>query len=153
MRRRRAAAEARVSCGLPIRAPDRVEHGARGGAAGVERVAAAVIRAVPLVLEEPRELDELRTPGVLRTDGGDVLPVRAALAVVEDVRAVQRDEHGVVPGADRFAKTAGGGELRGVALPLVRAARERIIVGGRSQRRALLDDRRGPFAAATDDLE
>src|SRR3954454_14500261 len=121
MRRRRAAAEGRASCGLPIRTADRVEHGARGGAACIERVAVAVIGAVPLVFEEMRELDELRTPGVLRTDRGDVLPIRSALAVVEDVRRVKRDEHGVIPGADRFAKPAGGGELRGVAFPLIRA--------------------------------
>src|SRR5438270_10408209 len=94
-----------------------------GGTAFIQCVAVAFIGAVPLLLETPRELDELRPPSVLRTDRGDVLPVRAPFAVVQDVRAVQRDEHRVVPGPDCFAQTAGGGELRGVALPLVRAAR------------------------------
>src|SRR4051812_36341225 len=151
-RRPRAAAARRASRGLPVRAADRVEDLARGGAAFGERIAAAVVGAVPLVFKTLRELDEPRAPGVLRADPGDVLPIRAALAVVNDVRGVERDEHGVIPGADRFAKTAGGGELRGVAFPFVRAARKRIVVARRGQRHTLLDDARGRLAAAADHL-
>src|SRR3954452_17239171 len=101
-RRRRAAAATRASRGLPVRAADRAEDLARGGAAFGERIAAAVVGAVPLVFETLRELDEPRAPGLLRADPRDVLPIRAALAVVQDVRGVESDENGVIPGTDRL---------------------------------------------------
>ena len=89
---------------------------------------------------------------MLRRQARDVLPVRAALAVVQLAAAEQRRQHGVVPGPDRLAKAARRGELLRVALPLRGLARQRVLVGARGQRQRGLG-RLGASAAGRADRE
>ena len=121
-------------------------------AAVVQCLFGTLLGAVPLLLESLREPDQLRTPRDRWRKGGDVLPVRAALAEVQDPGAVAGHEHGVVPGADGLAVAAFGRELRRVTLPLVRAARERVVVTRGAQRRAGAQRPRIAAARAPDHL-
>src|SRR3954447_14576259 len=121
MRRRLRSAAGRVSEFTST--ADRAEDQLRAARAIVERFEGRFGAAVPLALVLPRQVRELRPPRHLGAHHRYVLPVRAAFAEAEDAGAVARHEHCVIPGADRFADAARGGELRGVTLPFRRAAR------------------------------
>src|SRR5258706_995844 len=109
-----------------------VEDALRPLRAFIERIARGGGAAVPLRLEPAGQGNEVAAPGQFRREGPDVLPVRPSLAVVQDAVAVTTDEDGVIPGPDGLTDPARHGQLRGVALPLVRAAGHRIFVCLRS---------------------